>query len=140
MIKENKFKATLLEGKITKATDGSAGYDVYSTHDVVIPSKGSAIVETGVRLGIKDGYVAFLSHRSGINFKNGQVVPLGVIDSDYNKDDSFIKAKFYNMTDEDYVIKANERVGQLIVLQHYEIEGAENLGNNRTGGFGSTNK
>lgn len=140
MIQKNKFKAKLLEGRLTRATHLSAGYDVYSTHDVIIPSKGSAVVETGVRLAIQDGYVAFLSHRSGINFKEGQVVPLGIIDADFSQDDSFIRAKFYNMTDEDYTIKANERVGQLVILEHYEIEGTEHLKQDRKGGFGSTNK
>lgn len=140
LMEEEMFGAEILEGRVTQSTEDAAAYDVYAECDTVIPARGRAIVNTGVRLALKKGFTALFSHRSGINFNHGQINPLGIIDYDYREKEHIIRANFYNMTDEDYVIKKGERVAQLLILQRFGIKGAEKTYSKRTGGFGSTGK
>lgn len=130
-------KAKLIKGKLIKSTEFSAGYDIYATEDVLIPSKGSRVVPTGVILDIAEGYEGQVRGRSGLNFKHDIICPTGTIDSDYKNE---IKVKLYNKGTSVYRISKGERIAQIIISQHFEIEGAEVIKAERVNGFGSTNK
>ena len=67
---------------------------------------------------------------------------VGVIDKDYygNADnDGHIMFAFYNVKDEDTVIKKGDAIGQAI-FQKYLITDDDKAEGERKGGFGSTNK
>lgn len=131
-----------------RKTKYSAGYDVEAAEDTVIPSfkKGMAptLVKTGIKAYMQDDEVLMLYNRSSNPKKKGLILAnsVGVIDKDYygNPDnDGHIMFAFYNIKDEDTVIKKGEAIGQ-VVFQKYFISDDDVAEGERMGGFGSTNK
>ena len=131
-----------------RKTKYSAGYDIEAAEDVVIPSfkKGMAptLIKTGIKAYMQDGEVLMLYNRSSNPKKKGLILAnsVGVIDKDYyeNPDnDGHIMFAFFNIKDEDIVIKKGEAIGQA-VFQKYFITDDDKAEGERIGGFGSTNK
>ena len=69
----------------TYATDGSACFDIYATHDGVVTEGSSCTFSTGLAFEIPAGYVMEVYSRSGQAFNSdvrlGNAV--GIIDSDF---------------------------------------------------------
>ena len=131
-----------------RKTKYSAGYDIEAAEDVVIPSfkKGMTptLVKTGIKACMEDDEVLLLYNRSSNPKKKGLILAnsVGVIDKDYygNPDnDGHIMLAFYNVKEEDTVIKKGEAIGQAI-FQKYLITDDDNAQGERMGGFGSTSK
>lgn len=75
-----------------RAHEDDAGLDLRTPHDVVVPSFGSAVIDTGVHMQIPVGMVGMLKSKSGLNVKSG-ITSEGVIDAGYT---GSIVAKLYN--------------------------------------------
>lgn len=136
----------------TRATDGSAGYDLYCLKDTKVPRKevthgnretGFVMVPTGVHVAIPEGYVGLLFIRSSIAVKRHLVLSnaCGVIDSDYRGEIGVPIVNMSALTDP-WVFR-HERVAQLVIVPCFigtPVE-VESLGEtSRTGGFGSTGR
>ena len=68
----------------TRGSDGSVGYDLYSSEDATVPCQaGRALVSTGIALSIPDGLYGRVAPRSGLAVKHCINVGAGVIDPDY---------------------------------------------------------
>ena len=100
----------------TKATKGSAGWDLYSLEDVIITSGFSEVVSTGIAVEIPENWVGLLTHRSSLAFKLDTISSFGVIDNDYRGE---IKVKLFNMGSDGVRIKAGDRFAQLVVVPSY---------------------
>ena len=131
-----------------RKTKYSAGYDIEAAEDTVIPSfkKGMnpTLIKTGIKAYMQDDEVMFLYNRSSNPKKKGLILAnsVGVIDKDYygNPDnDGHIMFAFYNIKEEDTVIKKGEAIGQA-VFQKYLVTDDDNAQGDRIGGFGSTSK
>lgn len=131
-----------------RKTKFSAGYDVEAAEDTVVPSfkKGMAptLVKTGIKAYMQDDEVLMLYNRSSNQKKKGLILSnsVGVIDKDYygNPDnDGHIMFAFYNIKDEDTVIKKGDAIGQA-VFQKYLTTDDDSAEGERQGGFGSTSK
>ena len=131
-----------------RKTARSAGYDIEAVEDTVIPSfkKGMAptLIKTGLKAYMADDEVLMLYNRSSNPKKKGLILAnsVGVVDKDYygNPDnDGHIMFAFYNIKDEDTVIKKGEAIGQA-VFQKYFVTDDDIAAGERTGGFGSTDK
>lgn len=131
-----------------RKTKYSAGYDIEAAEDTVVPSfkKGSnpTLVKTGLKAYMQDDEVLFLYNRSSNPKKKGLILAnsVGVIDKDYygNVDnDGHIMFAFYNIKDEDIVIKKGEAIGQGVFQKYLVTDDDEAVGE-RVGGFGSTIK
>ena len=131
-----------------RKTKFSAGYDVEAAEDTVVPSfkKGMAptLVKTGIKAYMQDDEVLMLYNRSSNPKKKGLILSnsVGVIDKDYygNPDnDGHIMFAFYNVKDEDTVIKKGDAIGQA-VFQKYLTTDDDSAEGERQGGFGSTSK
>ena len=131
-----------------RKTKFSAGYDIEAAEDTVVPSfkKGMAptLVKTGIKAYMQDDEVLMLYNRSSHPKKKGLILSnsVGVIDKDYygNADnDGHIMFAFYNVKDEDTVIKKGDAIGQAI-FQKYLTTDDDNADGERQGGFGSTSK
>lgn len=129
----------------TRATKGSAGYDLFSPygHEVTVPAHGYAEFPLGIRCRIKPGEFLLVLPRSSMGFK-GRHVSLtntaGVIDSDYYGNASNggeISIRLFNASDEDYAIPPHGRVAQAIFLK-YDLADGDSVEGSRGGGFGST--
>lgn len=123
----------------TKANASDAGWDLYSTVDIVIPSKQRNTVKTGIALEIPEHMAGLIWPRSGLSVKKGIDVLAGVIDSGYRGE---IMVCLYNTSDEDVSIKHGDRIAQIIfqevpcvMMLHQEGLGYSQRGDK---GFGSS--
>ena len=131
-----------------RKTKGAAGYDFEAAEDTLIPSfkRGSnpTLIPTGIKAYMLDDEVLYLYNRSSNPKKKGLVLAnsVGVIDKDYygNPDnDGHIMFAFYNVKDEDILIKKGEAIGQGVFSKYLVVDDDNAIGN-RIGGFGSTDK
>jgi len=123
----------------TKANANDAGWDLYSTVDIVIPSKQRNTVKTGIALEIPEHMAGLIWPRSGLSVKKGIDVLAGVIDSGYRGE---IMVCLYNTSDEHVSINRGDRIAQIIfqevpcvMMLHQEGLGSSQRGDN---GFGSS--
>ena len=131
-----------------RKTKYSAGYDVEAAEDVIIPSfkKGMkpTLVKTGIKAYMQDNEYLMLANRSSNPKKKGLILAnsIGVVDKDYygNEDnDGHIMFAFFNIKDEDILIKKGEAIGQALFQKYYTVDDDSAEGK-RSGGFGSTSK
>ncbi len=131
-----------------RKTKYSAGYDVEAAEDTIIPAftagQKPTLVKTGIKAYMPEDEYLMICNRSSNPGKRGLVLAngVGIIDKDYygNPDnDGAIMFAFYNIKDEDVVIKKGDAIGQAI-FQKFSIIDNDNADAERTGGFGSTNK
>ncbi|NDC47863.1 MAG: dUTP diphosphatase [Micrococcales bacterium] len=125
----------------TLGNPGDAGYDLRAAVDIVLEAGDRALVPTGVRIAIPNGYVGLVHPRSGLAVKNGITVlnAPGTIDSGYRGE---IMVPLINHSREQFSISRGDRIAQ-IIFQAYEqvrfITVAELPGSQRgSQGFGST--
>lgn len=125
-----------------RATKFSAGYDFYSPIDVVIKPKTMQMIWTDIKSQFGNDEVLLLCVTSGMG-KNGIMLAntLGVIDSDYysnSGNDGNLGFRLYNFSENDYAIKAGDKIGQGIFMKYLTIDNEQEIKNERVGGFGST--
>ncbi len=125
-----------------RSTLNSAGYDFFAIEDVTIPAKKLTRVMTGVKCELMPNQVLLLANRSSNPSKKGLILAngIGVIDADYygNPDnDGEMGFEFYNILDEDVVIKKGEKLGQGIIMKFDKTED-DYVTNVRKSGWGST--
>lgn len=137
------MKIKLLENGImpTRATNGSAGYDIYSPIDVVVPARGKIVVQSNICLEIPQGYAVDIRSRSGLAFKSDIEAFHGLIDSDFR---GSLGILLRNFGDKDVEIKKGERMAQFIIqsVSTPDLEIVEELSDTDRGqnGFGSTGR
>ena len=130
------------------ATAGSAGADLRANLPVDERAEGftlgpmqRAIVPTGLRVAIPDGYEMQIRPRSGLALKHGITLPNtpGTIDSDYRGP---LGVLLVNLGDAPYVIAHGERIAQAVLapVVRAEFRMVDALGDTArgVGGFGST--
>lgn len=96
-----------------KNHDNDTGYDVFCVEDKVIPARGSAVVDVGLKFAnIPEGWWVKVEGRSGLGFKHGINPHPGIIDNGYRSDAGI---KLYNNTDVDYQIVKGDRIAQFVL-------------------------
>lgn len=146
MVKFEKVNKIIEDIKLPeRSTLNSAGYDFFAIEDVTLPAKKLTRVMTGVKCELMPNQVLILANRSSNPSKKGLILAngVGVIDADYygNPDnDGEMGFEFYNILDEDVVIKKGEKLGQGIIMKFDKTEDdyISNPYKTRVGGFGST--
>lgn len=125
----------------TRATPGSAGYDLSAAEDATIEPHTWKAVDTGIAIQIPTDCYARVAPRSGLAFKLGLDVFAGVVDSDYR--DS-IKVILMNHGTQPFVVHKGDRIAQLVFERIYTPDLREQTYAELThtergqGGFGST--
>lgn len=127
------------------ATPYSAGVDLRANIDKSITLKPleRTLVPTGLYLELPHGYEAQIRPRSGLALKHGLTVlnSPGTIDSDYRGE---IRVILVNLSNEEFVINDGERICQMVIAEHAQVEWIESDIINETergaGGFGHTGK
>ena len=129
-----------------RATEGSAGMDLYACIDapIVLNPGDRVMVPTGIAIALPDAnQVALIFARSGLAVKKGINLSnsVGVIDSDYRGE---IQVGLINQSKETYTLEAGERIAQLVVMPVCTAPAVEVTEFDETergaGGFGSTGK
>ena len=123
------------------AHPGDAGFDIQAHIAVTIPPKQIALVKTGIKVAVPDGYELQVRPRSGLALKKGITVwnSPGTVDSQYRGEVGVI---LYNGGDEDFEVNPGDRIAQGVVaaVPKVEIIPVDYLGATERGegGFGST--
>lgn len=127
------------------ATNSSAGLDLraHLNANLILKPGEFKLIKTGLFVEIPVGYEAQVRPRSGLAFKHGITVlnAPGTIDADYRGE---LGVLLINHGKEPFEIKTGERIAQLVLAKHEQIEWevASTLSNTDrgTGGFGHTGK
>lgn len=127
------------------ATPDSAGLDLraFLQEDIILKPLQRALVSTGLSIELPRGYEAQIRPRSGLALKHGLTVlnSPGTIDADYRGE---IGVVLINLSDEEFVIKDGERICQMVIAAHAQVElvDSNTLSNTERGdgGFGHTGK
>lgn len=143
---EQSLRVFLRSENATLPTRGSvlsAGYDIYSSEEAVIPAQGQGLVGTDISVAVPIGTYGRVAPRSGLAVKNGISTGAGVIDADYRGE---VKVVLFNHAQKDFTIQKGDRIAQLvlekIVMAEIKQITAEELDITARGegGFGSTGK
>ncbi len=124
------------------ATKLSAGLDlrVNTAGPYILKPMERFLFPTGLYIELPQGYEAQIRPRSGLAVKHGITVlnTPGTIDADYRGE---IKVLLVNLSNEDFVIEPGERIAQMVVAKHENVNWipTESLSESgRKGGFGHT--
>lgn len=97
----------------TKNHESDTGYDVFCVEDKLIPARGSAVVDVGLKFAcIPEGWWVKVEGRSGLSYKHGILPHPGIIDNGYRGDAGI---KLYNNSDKDYQVKSGDRIAQFVL-------------------------
>lgn len=117
-----------------------AGADLRSPVDVMVPARGSRIIDTGVHIQLPHGCVGMLKSKSGLNTRYG-ITSEGVIDEGYT---GAIKVKLYNHSAAPYHVLRGGKITQLVIMpcEYVQFDLVDDLEDSERGGdgFGSTGK
>ena len=124
-------------------TPGSAGMDVRAALEqpVTLQPGDRALIPTGLRIQLPEGYECQVRPRSGLALKKGITVlnTPGTVDADYRGEIGII---LINLSREPFEITPGERIAQLVINQYTRIqwEPVERLDETKRGdgGFGHT--
>ena len=128
-------------------TTGSAGMDlraaVAEDAPMTLEPGARALVLTGLKIALEQGWEAQVRPRSGLALKHGVTClnTPGTIDSDYRGEVGVI---LINHGTEPFVIRRGERIAQMVIAAHAqaviaEVESLDDTARG-TGGFGSTGR
>lgn len=125
----------------TKGTKGAAGYDLYSTQEIILRRGIPTMVPTGLAFEVPEGYCMVVYSRSSSAKKGIVITPL-IVDSDY-RGEVFVLANYLG-NDDEYRIHAGDRIAQIKLekLTPIEFEWATELSKTERGasGYGSTGR
>ena len=151
----------------TYAHPTDAGADIYAIEDFTLAPGESRIIPTGLKVAIPLGYELQVRARSGISAKTKLILANGVgtIDSSYRGEigiileniEPNIKDIIYTFNEtgkpvilgiqhgQSYSFSKGDRIAQLVLNEvpkatFYQVDNVEEIGENRNGGFGSTDK
>ena len=127
----------------TYVSGGAQGADIYACKDVTIPANSfGTIISTGLAMALPYGWALAVRPRSGMSCKTHIRIANapGTIDTDYKDEIGIIVDNFSN---EDYEIKAGDRIAQFVLERNYqanfvETDNVRQYGEDRGGGFGHT--
>lgn len=129
----------------TRATDGSAGYDLYAAGlaTVRVPAGEHMLIKTGVSISLPQGYEAQVRPRSGLALKHRVTVlnSPGTVDSDFRGEIGVI---LMNHGVGAFEVRPGDRIAQLVIAKYEVLPWLEvdvlDETERGTGGYGSTGK
>lgn len=125
----------------TRAYKKDAGLDIYALNDGVVRAHQSAVFRTGLHIQLPPFTMGDMRSKSGLMF-NRDITSDGTIDEGYTGE---IKVKLFNHGDEDYNVRAGDKISQLVIVPIYRdpLEQVDELPQDYDrgyAGFGSTGR
>lgn len=123
----------------TKATAGSAGYDLYTAGDIMIEPGDIRMVRTDIAIECPPHSYGRVAPKSGLTVKRQLDIRAGVIDSDYRGN---VIMTMHNIGKETQTLKKGDQIAQLIIKKivnvtlENDVSMTETKRDNK--GFGST--
>ena len=128
-----------------KATEESAGYDLFALHSKTILPGQSAKVSLDLHWAIPTGFCGRVLSRSSLVTEDSVTVESGLIDSDFRGAVNVIL--FNHAREKCFTIKEGQRIAQVVFIRKSDADfvaviSLEKLGQTerQEGGFGSTGK
>ena len=127
----------------SRATPGSAGYDLASAEDGVLAPMERRLFRTGLAIAVPEGFECQLRPRSGLALQHGVTLPNtpATIDSDYRGE---LKVMLVNLGTEPFQVTRGMRIAQMLVsrVEQVEFRPVDLLPESHRGegGFGSTGR
>ncbi|MGM0588553.1 MAG: dUTP diphosphatase [Bacteroidota bacterium] len=126
-------------------TKSAAGMDIRVAVDepITIHPGDRALVPTGFRMALPEGYEAQIRPRSGLAYKHGITMlnTPGTIDADYRGE---VKILAINLGDKPYTVHRGDRLAQMVIapITQAQVAVVDHLDDTARGdgGFGSTGK
>lgn len=120
-----------------------AGMDIYAAETVRLEPGKTALIPTGLKMAIPDGFELQIRPRSGLSLKTPLRIPNapGTIDAGYRDEISVI---VWNSDPENaYTVQKGDRIAQFVVqrvpaARFTVVSDVAGIGQNRGGGFGSS--
>lgn len=105
------------------ATPQSAGMDLRADIEeaITLHPMERKLIPTGLYIALPVGYEAQIRPRSGLALKHGITVlnTPGTVDADYRGQ---LMVLLINLSQEDFVINAGERIAQMVVARHEQVD------------------
>lgn len=124
----------------TRAHPDDAGLDLYSVEETYLPPQCGKAIKTGIAIALPKNHVGLITDRSSLA-KKGLKCAGGVIDAGYRGE---IQVVLWNLSREEILLKAGERIAQLLILKIETPTPLEVQSLNETArgakGFGSSGK
>ena len=123
------------------ATPNSSGVDLCSTMYCMIKPGEQALIPTGIKISIPEGYEAQIRPRSGLALNQKITIPNspGTIDADYRGE---IRVLLKNEGEDPFTLRFGDRIAQMVFVPVIQAEFEEVKALDETkrgaGGFGST--
>ena len=122
--------------------DEDAGMDLHAVEAVTLVPGVPALVPTGIAIELPPGYEAQVRPRSGLALNFAITLPNSpaTIDPGYRGE---IQVILLNLGCEDYQVKADDRIAQMVVARYEAVEWVETELSDSLrgqGGFGSSGK
>ncbi len=121
------------------ATPQSAGMDLRANIEspIILFPMERKLVPTGLHIALPVGFEAQIRPRSGLALKHGITVlnSPGTVDADYRGE---VMVLLINLSDQAFEIKPGERIAQMIIARHEQIQWSlvESLDDTERGGGG----
>lgn len=122
-------------------TSGSAGFDLYSRVDAIVPPGGTADLPSNLIIAVPEGFFLLIAARSSLSKKGLMLANgVGVSDSDYRGPEDEIRIRVLNFTKSTIAVKTGDRLAQGLVLpfKKADWEEIDEISDVSRGGFGST--
>ena len=103
---------------LTKATPGSAGFDLYSAENKELKAWSNWSISTGLKFRIPDDMFGKIFSRSGQFLRDKVTVEGGVIDSDYR---GALKILLFNHSSSVFEIKNGQRIAQIVFFKKVHV-------------------
>lgn len=144
MIENATVKIADASGRLPEyATPHSAGMDVraFLTEDVILAPGERALIPTGLRVQLPEGFELQIRPRSGLALKSGITLlnTPGTIDADYRGEIGVIMV---NLSDKPFTVHDGDRIAQMVLARYVRIDwmpvDSLDASERGEGGFGHT--
>lgn len=98
---------------------GDAAMDFYAYNNYQVKPGERVVASTGVAIAIPDGYWGNVRDRGGLAAKHGIHTMAGVVDANYRGE---VQIVIINLGSETYDIKKGDRICQMIIERHEQVE------------------
>lgn len=124
----------------TRAHKTDAGLDIMAMYDGIVKAGQSATFHTGVHIQLPNGTAGLFVSKSGL-MMNHDITATGLVDEGY---DGEIMVKLFNHGQNDYNVKAGDKIGQLVIIpvlyESLKVVDSIVAGERGSAGFGSSGR
>ena len=118
-IKIKYFEESVFAKESVKATEGSAGYDLFTAEAKTIVPNSSQIVCLDLRWAIPKGFFGKVFPRSALIKDYNVTVDAGLIDSDYR---GLVYVLLCNHYKKAFTVRTGDRTAQAVFLEKFDVQ------------------